>query len=308
MTSTSKTLIFFGNEVLATGVESRAVVLKSLIEAGYEVAFLVVSQKESSRQNANDLTVVKLAQEHGIEVKFADKLVDLESEIKASGASFGVLAAFGKIVPQSTINLFEHGIINIHPSLLPEFRGPTPIESAMLSDQTKTGVSLMLLSAGMDEGKVYGFSEVKITANISKQSLFEELSETGAVMLVELLPKILDGSLEALDQDHEQATYSNKISKQNGEIDWSKPAQQIEREIRAYLGWPGSYTQLVGKDVTITEAKVTEASGEAGKPFKLSKSSFGVYCGQQALEVLKIKPAGKSEMSSAAFLAGNKID
>jgi len=307
MTNTSKTLIFFGNEQLASGVTTDAPILRSLIEAGYKIPFIVINQSQSTSRKSKKLAVVELAEQHGIEVNYVKKLADLSGAILDSGASFGVLAAFGRIVPQSTIDLFEHGILNIHPSLLPEFRGPTPIESAILSGQEVTGVSLMKLSAGMDEGQVLGFGEVKITDQTSKQELFERLSSVGSAILVELLPQILDGSLTALEQDHENATYTNKISKEDGAIDWSKPARQIEREIRAYLGWPGSQTKLADKDVIITEAKVIDESGTPGQPFSVSKSQFGVYCGEQALEILKLKPAGKSEMPAASFMAGNKL-
>jgi len=307
MTNTSKTLIFFGNERLASGIETDAPILKSLIESGYDIPFIVVSQGESSGRKSRKLEVIELAEEHSIEVKFVEKMADLAEEISNSGASFGVLAAFGRIVPQTIIDLFEHGILNIHPSLLPEFRGSTPIESAILSGQSITGASLMNLSAGMDEGQVYGFAEVKITPETSKQELYEELSASGAALLIELLPKILDGSITPMEQDHENATYSTKLTKKDTEIDWSKPAEQINREIRAQLGWPGSKTQIAGKEVTIIEATLSEESGTPGQPFAISKSRFGIYCGDKALEILKLKPAGKSEMTAAGFMAGNKI-
>lgn len=308
MTKQSKTLIFFGNEKLASGVTSDASILRSLIEAGYTVDFLVVSQKPTVGSKSDNPEVIKVAEKHGIEVKFASDMAALKDEIDKSDANFGVLAAFGRIVPQMIIDAFEFGIINIHPSLLPEFRGATPIESALLSGQDKTGVSLMSLSAGMDEGPIYGFSEVEITHGMSKQMLFEELSAAGSSLLIELLPKILDGSLQPMEQDHESATYTKLLKKSDGVIDWSKPNDEIERQVRAYLGWPGSRTSLAGKDVTITEVSLSENNGAPGELFTISKSRFGVYCGQDSLEIIKLKPAGKAEMTAQAFLAGNKLD
>lgn len=308
MTPTSKTLIFFGNEQLASGVSTDAPVFRSLIDAGYDIAFLAIKQAEGSGRKSKTPKIVEVAQEHGIEIMTISSIPDLSQAISQSGASFGVLAAFGRIVPQEIIDLFEHGIINIHPSLLPEFRGSTPIESAILSGQSKTGVSLMKLSAGMDEGQILGFAELDNIAGMPKQNLYEELAEVSSALLIELLPGILDGTITPMEQDHDHATYTKQISKQDGSIDWTKPAEQIEREIRAYAGWPGSQTSLAGKDVTIIEVKIIDASGKPGEPFMINKSSFGVYCGEGALEITKLKPAGKSEMSSAAFLAGNKLN
>lgn len=307
MTKTSKTLVFFGNEKLASGVTTDAPILSGLIEAGYDIAFVAVNQAESHGRSSKKLEVIELAEKNNIEVKYVSKVSDLADDINNSEASFGVLAAFGRIIPQSIIDLFEFGILNIHPSLLPEFRGSTPIESALLSGQEMTGVSLMRLSAGMDEGPVYGFTEVKIEPDMSKQSLYEQLSSAGSAMLLELLPQILSGEINTLEQDHDQASYTKLLSKESGVIDWTKSDEEISCEVRAYLGWPGSQTTIAGKDVIITEAKPTDGSGEAGKAFNITKSQFGIYCGQGALEILKIKPAGKAEMSSQAFLAGNKI-
>jgi methionyl-tRNA formyltransferase len=308
MTQTSKTLIFFGNEQLASGVDCDAPIFRSLIEAGYKIDFLVLSQKPTSGRKSKQPKIIDLANRHNIPIKYVEKLSDLSDEIKSSDSSFAVLAAFGRIVPQATIDLFEHGIINIHPSLLPEFRGSSPIEAAILSGQQTTGVSLMSLSAGMDEGPVFGFAEVEVAPGMPKQSLYEELSSAGSAMLIELLPKIIDGTLAPMQQDHDKATFTQRLTKTDGEIDWNKPAQQIEREVRAYLGWPGSQTHLAGKEVTITNVNVLEESGTPGTIFTISKSRFGVYCGEQALEILKLKPAGKSEMTAAGFMAGNKLN
>jgi methionyl-tRNA formyltransferase len=305
MTNTSKTLIFFGNERLASGIKTDAPILSGLIEAGYDIPFIVVSQAQTSGRNKRKLEVAEVADKHGIPVKYISKLREITDEIIASQASFGVLAAFGRIVPQSTIDLFEHGILNIHPSLLPEFRGSSPIESAILSGQKITGVSLMKLSAGMDEGPVLGFAETEITTGMSKQELYNQLSTIGAGLLTTLLPQILNGELTPLEQDHDNATYSSKLSKENSAIDWHKPASQIEKEIRAYADWPSSKTNLGGTETAICQTELFEANGSPGQIFKISKSRFGIYCGENALEILSLKPQSKSQMTAAAFMAGN---
>ena len=296
-------LIFFGNERLASGVTTTAPVLRSLIDSGYDIAAVVVNQGEVRGRRQRQLEVEAVATEHNIPLWCPERVGDIADDITASGAVCGVLAAYGRLVPESIINLFPHGIVNIHPSPLPHWRGSTPIESVILSGQESTGVSLMQLVKDMDAGPVYGFAELPLSGNESKQQLAEQLAELGAHLLTELLPGILDGSLGTAEQDHQDATYCSTITKENGTIDWNEPAETIERKVRAYYGWPGSTTTLGDLPVTVTQASVLNESGTPGQLFRWRKS-LAVYCGQDALLIEKLKPAGKAEMDSPSFLNG----
>jgi methionyl-tRNA formyltransferase len=152
----SAKIVFFGNERLATGVTTTAPTLQALIDAGYEVCALVVAQNQSgASRKARKLEVAEIAEQHGIPVLVPAKLDDIAGQLKDYGAEIGILVAFGKIVPQAILDIFPHGIINIHPSLLPKHRGSTPIESAILFGENETGVSLMQLVQKMDAGPVY---------------------------------------------------------------------------------------------------------------------------------------------------------
>ena len=163
----------------------------------------------------------------------------------------------------------------------------------------------MQLVKAMDAGPVFGQSEVSLSGDETKQDLADKLLEVGGAMLHELLPGILDGSIVGLPQEDSRATYDNLITKDDGVIDWSKSAQVIEREIRAFVDWPKSRTKFAGKEVVITKARVADGSGQPGK-IEARGKDITVFCGDRALIIEKLKPAGKNEMTSEAFLAGHR--
>ena len=162
----------------------------------------------------------------------------------------------------------------------------------------------MQLAKAMDAGPVYGQAELKLTGDESKQSLADSLLDVGRAMLIELLPGILSGSVTALPQDDTQATYDSLISKDDGIVDWSKPAKQLEHEVRAFTEWPKSRSTIAGIEVIITGAHaITTDHGKPGK-IEVINNTLTIYCGKGCLRVDSLKPVGKPEMSSAAFLAG----
>lgn len=265
-------LVFFGNEKLATGIpQPKRYILEAIQKAGFDIEQVVTG-----------------------------KLVELAPHT----SRLAVLAAYGRIIPQRVLDEFPLGIINVHPSLLPAYRGPTPIEQAILDGAPKTGVSIMKLTAGMDEGPIYKQKSVHLAGNESKAELTETLQQLGAQLLVEVLPEIIAGNLKPRQQPHpDRVTYSKLLTKDDGVIDWQKPAEQLEREIRAYTGWPKSRAKIGEKEVIITEAHVVDKSGKPAA-FEAHGKQLLAYCGQKALSIDKLKPAGKGEMSAQAFLAG----
>ncbi len=259
-------IVFFGNEKLATGIlDVKPLIKEAVKKAGFKLEKIVTGPI---------------------------------SELGSHTAQMAVLAAYGHIVPQSVLDQFPLGIINVHPSLLPAYRGPTPIEQAILDGATKTGVSIMQLTAGMDEGPIYKQKTLHLNGHESKPELVEKLQKLGADLLVEILPGIFSGKLKARQQPHsDRATYTHKLSKDDGLIDRLKPAKVLEREIRAYAGWPNSRTNLANKEVIVIKAHVVDRpdSKELAIP---AKNSF--------LVIDYLKPAGGKEMSAQAFLAGNQ--
>lgn len=296
----SRTIVFFGNERLATGVTTSAPALRGLLEAGYNVAAVVVAQNQpgASRQ-PRELEVATIAKKHNIAALTSH---DGLASLKADAA---VLAAYGKKLPQGTIDLFPRGIINIHPSLLPRYRGSTPIENAILDGAKQTGVSLMQLVAGMDTGPVYAQQPVSLSGQESKQELTDQLDSLGTELLIKNLPAILDGSLQPKPQNETEATYSKQIEKADGELDFAKTAGQLEREVRAYAGWPRSRTKIGNVDVIVTKTHVENGSGTPGKLWQ-NNQQLGIYTSENILAIDSLIPAGKPEMPAQAFIAGYK--
>lgn len=292
-------IIFFGTE------EFSATSLRALIEAGFTIA-AVVTKPDSKKGRGHKLvapTVKIIADAHGIPVWQPEKLRDITEGIKKLQPVTGVLVSFGKIIPQSTIDLFTSGIINVHPSPLPKYRGPSPIESAIVNGDDTTGVSIMQLSAAMDAGPVYSFVSHLLTGTETQPELYETLGKVGATELVRVLPQIMTGELLPTPQDESAATYCQLIQKKDGVIDWTKPAEQIAREIRAYKTWPGSRTTIGNVDVIITSARATECTGLPTS----TDDHLSLPCGDQwCLDIEWIKPIGKKEMPIQAFLAGYK--
>ena len=301
MTKTSKPILFFGNEKLATGVDTKAHIFQWLIEANYSIRALIISQKLDSK--SDNLAVVKLAKENDIEIRSFDSLKNAQQEIINFGVQAAVLAAYGKIIPKDILELFKIGIINVHPSLLPKHRGPTPIESVILNGDSETGVSIMRLSQKMDSGPIYAQRSLKLTGKESKQELADLLDELGKDILSEKLDNILNSSLNPTQQPSDNATYDTLINKQDGVLDWKDPWRIIDRKIRAYSNWPTTKSRVANKEITILEAHAEQQTGPIGK-FIEYNGYLAVYCQDSLVVIDKLIPNGKKPMSSKEFIVG----
>jgi methionyl-tRNA formyltransferase len=299
-------LVFFGNERLATGVKTECWTLRQLLKEGYKIHAVVVNNDTARSRKERKLEITEMAATHNIPVLQPKNPTDISSELRSYGATAAVLVAYGRIIPESVINIFPKGIINLHPSMLPLHRGPTPIESTILAGEQETGISIMRLVKEMDAGPVYVQKKQHISPDrSSKQDLANHFGLEGARLLLDTLPAILDGSLVATPQDHSKATYDNLITQVNGIIDWQKDAKTLTREITAYAGWPRSKTNLGGIDITVTEAKLLDTVIVPGKIITESNELI-IGCKKGALKIEKLIPAGKKEMPANAFLAGYK--
>ena len=255
MIKTSRTIVFFGTE------DFSLTVLSSLIDHGYSIA-AVVTKPDSKRGRGQILampSVKKLAIKYNIPVWQPSKIADINNDIKSLGNDItGVLVSFGKLIPQSTINLFKPGIINVHPSLLPKYRGPSPIESAIENGDSQTGVSIMELSAEMDKGPVYGYIVHKLSGHETDKDLYKTLAQVGADKLIELLPKIIDGSIKPMPQNDSLATYCKLLNKEDSLLDQNKiTAEQAERKVRAHLDFPKTKLTIFDHTIVITKAHVS---------------------------------------------------
>jgi methionyl-tRNA formyltransferase len=301
-------LVFFGNEKLATGTATDLPILRALIEAGFRIQAIVSNPETNTPKQTKELSIESLAHAYHIPLFTPKKLIEIERDLAELKAEAAILIAYGKIIPVEIINIFPKGIINIHPSLLPLHRGPTPIESVILDGSTKTGVSLMKLAPQMDAGPVYSQHTASLSGRESKQDLANSLSKIARNLLIKNLPLVLSGELLPKEQDHNLATYDSLINKSDGVIDWQKPAVQLEREVRAYRGWPGSRTKLAEKDVIITQASVLNTNQPQKKPgsIELIDNNILVATSKGSLVIERLKPAGKREMSAREFIIGHK--
>jgi methionyl-tRNA formyltransferase len=216
----------------------------------------------------------------------------------------GILIDFGIIVSQTVIDFFPLGIVNSHFSILPEWRGADPITFSILSGQDMTGVSLMLLVKAMDEGPLLAYGEQPLDGTETNPELTQRLIYLSDALLRDQLPRYIK-QVSSVPQTitGRKPSYSRKLAKEDSIIDWRKPANQLEREIRAFIEWPKSRTTLSGKEVIITKAVVVNQQGKSGER-KADPKALIVYAGEQALQITELKPAGKPIMSAQAFLAG----
>jgi methionyl-tRNA formyltransferase len=218
-----------------------------------------------------------------------------------------VVAAFGQLLPRSVLEIPRFGVVNVHPSLLPRFRGASPVASAILAGDEFTGVSIMLLDEGMDTGPVLARAQIPISTRDNTGSLSGKLSMVGARLLIETLSHYLKGELTPQPQNEAEATSSHPLKKEAGEIDWHLPAVELWRRVRAFYPWPGCYTKWRGKKLDIIEA--VPLSGE--KALKVGEvvatsAAFGVSTGAGVLGILRVKLEGKRALSAAEFLRGQR--
>ncbi len=290
-------LVFFGSgPVAAKSLE--------LLAQNFSVEAVVTKPKPAHHHGA--FPILDLAESLKLSVHTVSNKAQLSELIgsRPFHSRLGVLIDFGIIVNQDVIDYFPLGIVNSHFSILPQWRGADPITFSILSGQDKTGVSLMLIDADMDTGKIITQKSLSISSDATTKTLTAELINLSRDLLVEYLPKYIDGSVQARNQPHpDRATYSRKLTKQDGIIDWTKAAPRLEREIRAFLEWPKSTTAIGGKEVILTKVSVVNVTGKPGL-VEIKDKNLIIYAGQQALSIEKLKPAGKKEMTAEAFLAG----
>ncbi|MGD8374102.1 MAG: methionyl-tRNA formyltransferase [Candidatus Woesebacteria bacterium] len=296
----SSSLIFFGNERLSTGfLPNGAPTLQRLIDNGYNIAAVAANYEKGTSRKARKLEIAEVAKRHGIPVLLPEKPAEIYDQLRSYDAAAGILVAYGKIIPQSIIDIFPHGILNIHPSLLPEYRGSTPIEQAIIDGKATTGVTIMSLVKAMDAGPIYTQKEIKLNQKETKQELSEHLLNIGGELLLKVLPDILQNKATPTPQDETKASFTKQIKKQDGIVNWQEPAQLIERKIRAYAEWPKSRTNIFGHDITIVKARQAknEFDGHLVMP-----------CRQGFIEIQEVTAPSGRNMDSEAFLRGYKKD
>jgi methionyl-tRNA formyltransferase len=297
--STSKTIVFFGSgPVAAASLE--------LLARNFDIEAVVT--KPQPPHHKQPFPVIAVAEKLGLKTLFtSDKaaLVELFNS-RPVNSEIGVVIDYGIIIPSEVIDYFPLGIINSHFSLLPRWRGADPISFAILNGDEETGVSVMVIVPALDEGPLLTHESLRIAPDATTPSLTDELVTLSDKLLTEVLPLYVDGRIQPLPQPAEGVSYSRKLDKSDSQLDWSKPAPVLEREIRAFTGWPRSRARLGSTDVVITRAHAAEGSGTPGEVWRDGKQ-FGVYTSDGLLIIDALIPAGKKEMPAESYLAGYQL-
>ncbi len=235
------------------------------------------------------------------------KTEEAQQELSKLKADIFVVVAYGKIIPSNILNLPPKGNINVHPSLLPRHRGPSPMQGAILDNDDETAVSIMLLNEGMDTGPVLAQTKIKLDRNETYTSLQHKVHAIGPKLLVETLCKWMKDEITASPQDDSLSTTTSLLTKEDGKIDWKESAETIERKMRAYTPWPGVWFQWNNKRIKVLKSIVSEDLGtEIGKVIKTDDRIL-VVCGNGAsLELFEIQPEGKPVMKAMDFVRGQK--
>ena len=233
------------------------------------------------------------------------------AHLKELAPDFILVVSFGQLLREEIIALPKISCVNIHASLLPQFRGASPIMAALLNRCEKTGVTFMQIDKGLDTGPVYTMFEHLISDTEKCDELERNLGELGAEHCVDVLYRIASGELKEVPQDDEKSSYTGKVKKSDGVIDWSLPAEDIIARVRAYYPWPGATFKIEKKKgpvvIRITDAELVDASGRPGEVLTADKKEWIISCGEKAVRINKLVPQGKKEMSGAEFLRGAQI-
>jgi methionyl-tRNA formyltransferase len=234
---------------------------------------------------------------------------DFAEWVKAANADVAVVIAYGRILPPAVLAGPRRGCLNLHASLLPRYRGAAPITWAIVRGEAETGVCLMQMDEGMDTGPVYARHAIPIGEDMTADDLSREIAQLAARVVREDVPRVVAGELEATPQDHAQATLAPILEKENGRIDWSKPARAVHDHVRGMTPWPGAFTTVGGKTLKVLRTRVAEAGarGEPGRVIAADRKAIEVACGEGSVFVLRAQVEGKKPLDAPELVGGRAL-
>ena len=296
-----------GRRILFAGTPEFALAsLRALCDSG-DGPLAVYTQPDRPAGRGRKLRpspVKEYAEEHGIAVRQPEALKgdEIVSEISAFNADLLIVAAYGQILPQGVLDIPKHGCVNVHASLLPRWRGAAPIQAAILAGDQETGISLMQMTAGLDEGPVFARQSIRIGESETAGELHDRLAQLGGEMLCRHLPDIVDGNLDAMPQDDSSMTYAGKIKRSDGAMYWGRTATDLLRQVRAFNPVPGAFFELDGEQVKCWSAELADRqSAVPGEVIAAGRDGIEVACGAGALRMLELQRPGRGRVSAAEF-------
>ncbi len=293
--------------------------LEALIKAGHEIS-LVVCQPDRPKGRSKEpapCPVKECALAHGLEVFQPERIKRPEAveQLKKYPADVFVVAAFGQILSKEILDMPEYGCLNIHASLLPAYRGASPIQYAVINGDKESGVTIMQMDEGIDTGDILSQRSVEIDKEETGGSLFDKLSVIGSQLIVETLDQLEKGALTPVKQDGSKSSHVGMLRKEDGLINWLRSAEEIERLIRGTDPWPGAYTYFRAKVLKIWKAEVAggsvgenKAKAAPGYITCVDKDNFYISCGEGVLKIKELQAEGKKRMSCADYLRGIKLE
>ena len=278
-----------------------------LLASGHEVVLALTRPERPAGRGLRPVAspVKRLAAARGIALAQPPDFKDVQDieRVRALRPDALVVAAYGLLLPQALLETGRYGALNIHASLLPRWRGAAPIQRALLAGDPQTGISIMQMDAGLDTGPVLGQATTDITAQDDAGTLHDRLAELGAGLIVEALADVAGGRGRAVPQSQAGVTYARKIDKRETWLDWTRPAAELERAVRAFRPAPGAATRLDGEPIKIWRARVVDQRLMPGAP----SGDLVVGCGTGALQILELQRAGGKRLAAADFLRGHPL-
>ncbi len=289
--------------------------LEMLINEGHTIS-AVVTQPDRQRGRGKKITmspVKEVALKHGLTVLQPERVKgndEFLGHIQSLNPDVIVVIAFGQILPESILNIPRYGCINVHGSLLPEYRGAAPIQWSVLNEDKETGVTIMYMDKGMDTGDMIYKKKMDIAPDETYESLYEKMKVVGSEALRECWDNIVSGNVNREPQDDAKATYAPPIQKSQGLIDWTKPAHVINAQVRGLTPWPGGYTSYNDEVMKVWKTTVVESdkNNECGKVLEVSKKGILVQTGENALLLEEIQMPNKKRMPVMEYIKGHTIE
>lgn len=292
--------VFFGTHEFA------ATILEGLISNPLFLIELVVTQPDrpvGRDQRLESSPVKAIAQKYGLKIDQPENIKNYHLSLITY--HLNIVAQYGLRIPKHILNAPQYGTMNVHTSLLPKYRGASPIQSALINGETKTGVTIMLMDEGLDTGPIILQKEIAIALDDTYETLDKKLALLGLDALIEAVPQYVEGKLRPTSQNDSKATTCKKLSREDGKIDWNKSAEEIYNLYRGLTPWPGVWTMLQGKRLKLLNIKPATKTIPPGQVM-VENDRIYIGCGKDAIEVLELQLEGKKVMNAITFLNGYK--